>query len=78
MRIRLNISARWCALAAPRQTEPASQPAPADQRGAGSRWWSLEEGRQHVADQRAPARTEASGADDNDDFPRIVRTRLRG
>jgi NYN domain len=67
------------ALAAPRQADPAPQSAAAaDQRGAGSRWWSLEEGRQHVADQRPPARTEASGADDNDDFPRIVRTRLRG
>lgn len=33
------------------------------------RWWSLEEGRQHMADQ---------GFGPSDEFPRIIRTRLRG
>ena len=37
---------------------------------AGTRWWSLDEGRQHVAEQRTQAVTEAE-----DDFPRIARTR---
>ena len=43
--------------------------------------WSLEEGRQHMAEQRQPmGRGPASGVPDSglDEFPRIVRTRLRG
>ena len=41
--------------------------------------WSLEEGRQHVADQRqAMPRGPTSPDGGSEDFPRIVRTRLRG
>ena len=43
---------------------------------SGDRWWSLEEGRQHIAEQRAQG---SYGTQDvEDEFPRIVRTRLRG
>ncbi len=43
------------------------------------RWWSLEEGRQHLADQRAQSAYNSPEAEQNDDeFPRIVRSRLRG
>lgn len=66
---------------APQQQAPMAttgQQAPAAQQAAqgGDRWWSLEEGRQHVADQR----TQGGYAlqDEEDEFPRIVRTRLRG
>jgi hypothetical protein len=45
---------------------------PADQ-GRGSRWWSLEEGRQHVAEQRHQPLP-----DDQDEFPRFIKTRVRG
>ncbi len=52
----------------PAQAAPAVRaPAPAQT----DSWWSLEEGREHVA----PAR--ASGPQD-DEFPRIIRSRLRG
>lgn len=53
-----------------RPAEPAPQ-APA----SGERWWSLEEGRQHIAEQR-----HQPGFDDEpqEEFPRIVRSRLRG
>lgn len=53
---------------------PQAQPAPQQQAAqAASRegWWSLDEGRSHVADTRA-------GAPPEDEFPRIIRTRLRG
>ena len=43
-----------------------------------ARWWSLEEGRQYVAEQRAPVSTQAAPpapTEADDDFPRIVRTR---
>ena len=40
------------------------------------RWWSLEEGRQHIAEQRAQSGFNAIEAEE--EFPRIVRTRLRG
>ena len=77
------------------QPQPGAQPAqqtaaPAPHRAMQSpdpraSYWALDEGRQHVADQRpaprspmmqpqAPAATDQTG----DDFPRIVRTRLRG
>ena len=49
--------------------------APAEQRA--DRWWSLEEGRQHVAEQRVDQRG-LEPAHDGEEFPRIVRTRLRG
>ncbi len=54
----------------------------ADPRGAGG--WSLEEGRQYVAEQRVPSRpqhapAQAQAAEPTaEEFPRIVRTRLRG
>ncbi len=62
----------------PAPRAPEAPQATAEPRNGGGRWWSLEEGRQHVAEQRQPIRAEASAAEDNDDFPRIVRTRLRG
>ena len=46
----------------------AAQPAQSNELRA-DRWWSLEEGRQAAADQ---------GNSPNDEFPRIIRTRLRG
>ncbi len=64
----------------PQQQPAAQQPAPAQRndyaaQGQGERWWSLEEGRQHIADQRA----QGYGApDQEEEFPRIVRSRLRG
>jgi NYN domain len=59
------------------QQQPAAQQAPAPTQAPGSeRWWSLEEGRQHIAEQRAQSGFNAIEAED--EFPRIVRTRLRG
>jgi NYN domain len=55
---------------APRQ-QVASAAAP-----TGERWWSLEEGRQHIAEQRAQGSYGA--VEQEDEFPRIVRSRLRG
>lgn len=62
---------------------PAAQPATAPRdagrdapreapRESGTRWWSLEEGRQYVAERNASA---AAAAASEDDLPRIVRTR---
>jgi hypothetical protein len=65
--------------AAAAQQTLTSQPLPPtgsalEGRGA-SRWWSLDDGRQHSLDQRpASGAAQAQG----DEFPRIVRTRLRG
>ncbi len=66
------------------QQQPASQPLqqspqvpmqnPAEA-PVSERWWSLEEGRQHIAEQRAQS---GLNAIEEDEFPRIVRTRLRG
>lgn len=67
--------------AAPAQPQPQAstqQPAPAAGGAPGSaadRWWSLEEGRQHIAEQRAQGYGTPEG---EEEFPRIVRTRLRG
>ncbi len=58
--------------AATEHQQPAAGAAPI----AGERWWSLEEGRQHIAEQRAQGGYEANEAEE--EFPRIVRTRLRG
>jgi hypothetical protein len=63
--------------AAPQQ-QPAQQQqqAPAAAAPQADRWWSLEEGRQHIAEQRAQG---SYGAPElEEEFPRIVRTRLRG
>jgi hypothetical protein len=67
---------------------PAPQPPPAQPQqsvaaaeGRGSRWWSLDDGRSHAMEQRsAPAAAAAPGTAQaqGDEFPRIVRTRLRG
>lgn len=69
--------------ASPPQAQPAVQ-APAatgtggrDYTPQSDRWWSLEEGRQHIAEQRS----QSSGygqPEQDDEFPRIVRSRLRG
>lgn len=73
------VQQRQVAQPEPRPTPVAAAPTPPPAPPQGdrrSRWWSLEEGRQHVAEQRtamAPA-----GDDAGDDFPRIVRSRLRG
>jgi len=55
------------AAAPPPQQAPAA-PAPNTELRA-DRWWSSEEGRQNAPDQGGPP---------NDEFPRIIRTRLRG
>ena len=55
------------ATATARPSQAAMPPAAAQQEN----WWSLEEGREHVASARAP------GPQD-DEFPRIIRSRLRG
>ena len=65
-------------------SRPAAPIAPqADQRPDPRQgYWSLEEGRQHVAEQRqaprAPAPQPVAAEPIGEDFPRIVRTRLRG
>ena len=59
---------------APPVYQPAGQGRPAGNPATGNpqdNWWSLEEGREHVASARTP------GAPD-DEFPRIIRSRLRG
>ncbi|MGB4864777.1 MAG: hypothetical protein WBP38_02655, partial [Hyphomicrobium sp.] len=64
---------------AQQQAPAAPQQAPAPAQGAqapADRWWSLEEGRQHIAEQRSQGSYGAQ--EDDEEFPRIVRTRLRG
>ena len=62
--------------AAPQAAQPA--PAAAEGRGGGAqRWWSMDDGRAHTADQRGAAQNPSNHAQ-GDEFPRIVRTRLRG
>jgi hypothetical protein len=70
------------AIAAP-QPAPAqaSPPAAASEARVSSRWWSLDDGRSHQLDQRAVAggaSAEGAGTAQTEEFPRIVRTRLRG
>ncbi|SFV36778.1 NYN domain-containing protein [Hyphomicrobium facile] len=67
---------------APQQQAPASMPAVAPP--AGERWWSIEEGRQHMAEQQREAEQRGANAyaqnqsESEDEFPRIVRSRFRG
>jgi hypothetical protein len=53
----------------PAQQASAPQMAPAD------RWGNLDEGRQHIAGNRPPP---GLGGEQEEEFPRIVRSRLRG
>jgi len=62
--------------AAPAPQSHAAQPAPASDGMAAQRWWSLDDGRSHALDQRAAAQSPAPAQ--SEEFPRIVRTRLRG
>ena len=66
---------------APAQRAPAQAPAvqtpAATAPAAADRWWSLEEGRQYIAEQRAQTGF-GTAAEAEEEFPRIVRTRLRG
>ena len=68
---------------APAQRVPAQAPAAqapaaaAPAAPAADRWWSLEEGRQYIAEQRAQTGF-GTAAEAEEEFPRIVRTRLRG
>ncbi len=55
---------------------PAPTAQPAGGQPVGERWWSLEEGRQHIAEQRNQGSYGAPP--EEEEFPRIVRTRLRG
>lgn len=69
----------------PQQRQPAQQAMPQQAAATGThdytpqsdRWWSLEEGRQHIAEQRQQGSYGAPG-EQEDEFPRIVRSRLRG
>lgn len=65
---------------------PAAQPASAASEGRPPRWWSLDDGRSHNLEQAAGQGSgqgtgqtgQGAGAGQADEFPRIVRTRLRG
>lgn len=63
--------------ALPPTAAPARQIAapPAAKETGGSRWWSLDEGRQYVTEQRAAAQQAPAAAVGEEDLPRIVRTR---
>jgi hypothetical protein len=67
--------------AAPAYQTPAVQAPqaapPATEERAPQRWWSLDDGRSHTAEQRAASQSPSAHAQ-GDEFPRIVRTRLRG
>jgi hypothetical protein len=62
--------------AAPAQAPAAHAPQPAPEGRASSRWWSLDDGRSHLMEQRAAGRNPDPAQ--GEEFPRIVRTRLRG
>lgn len=62
---------------APEPATPAAS-ATAQAEARSDRWWTLEEGRQHVAEQRSERfAADNAAADGGDEFPRIVRSRLR-
>jgi hypothetical protein len=69
-------SAAAPAYQAPAVQAPQTAPATAEER-APQRWWSLDDGRSHTAEQRTAAQSPSAHAQ-GDEFPRIVRTRLRG
>ena len=69
------MAARHSAQPAAQQSAPAYSGSSAATAPPADRWWSLEEGRQHIAEQRAQG---SYGADEEEEFPRIVRSRLRG
>jgi hypothetical protein len=52
---------------------PHGEPQQTEARGSG-RWWSLDDGRSHTMEQQPSAHDQQHG----EEFPRIVRTRLRG
>ncbi len=60
---------------APTQMQQQSQPPVPQQAQIGNRGWSLEDGRKHLPEQRQVTEPVEPTAED---FPRIVRTRLRG
>ncbi len=59
----------------PQQSAPQAPQQSPMQAPVSERWWSLEEGRQHIAEQRSQS---GFNAPEEEEFPRIVRTRLRG
>jgi hypothetical protein len=61
---------------APAVQAPQTAPSATEER-APQRWWSLDDGRAHTAEQRAAGQSPSAHAQ-GDEFPRIVRTRLRG
>lgn len=61
---------------APAAPPPQQAPTAQQQPQGGERWWSLEEGRQHIAEQRGQGY--GMQEEQEEEFPRIVRTRLRG
>jgi hypothetical protein len=68
-------------VAPPAAQQPGRMAPPAGTPPPGERWWSLEESRQRIAEQR-DAEQRATGtygqAQPEEEFPRIVRSRLRG
>ena len=59
------------------QQQTDTQPAAPPVAQVAERWWSLEEGRQHIAEQRG-AHGGYGAPDTEEEFPRIIRSRLRG
>jgi hypothetical protein len=69
--------------AAPAAPQQAAAPMPTVPPRAGEQWWSLEEGRQHIVEQREAEQRAANAyaqpqGESEDEFPRIVRSRFRG
>ena len=80
----LDLVEAWFSATPPQSRAPAfakpqqqTQPTTAPAAPAAERWWSLEEGRQHIAEQRG-VQGGYGATETEDEFPRIVRTRLRG
>jgi hypothetical protein len=62
---------------APAVQAPQTAASPASDERAPQRWWSLDDGRSHTAEQHTANQSPSAHAQ-GDEFPRIVRTRLRG